>query len=322
MEFISIPEQGSSWREALEYSFSTGSSQPQDLTVEILDAETMELLGTMRLYGVTQGRVNIAPYIKNCVSMTPPSSSDVVAVVPSPSAISVVVRVGGVLSEERLFFRSAVGEEVVSWLGELLPNQEVERGDVVRLTLCPKQQARLVVSYSGSVNERPMDRTIEASGCPMELMLRTEHLKAGDSIIVALRLASGEMQSLRYVVLPRRASSKRLVWYNMAGGVEGYTFGHSVRLGYSVDVEDVVGCNGEQQRGVDGRVRYRLCSGYESAAMVEHVVELLLSPVVFLEQDGVLRSVMLESREVLFDSKGQLRTLTLEISEAWGGGEL
>jgi hypothetical protein len=93
-------------------------------------------------------------------------------------------------------------------------------------------------------------------------------------------------------------------------------------LGYSVDVEDVVGCNGEQQRGVDGRVRYRLCSGYESAAMVEHVVELLLSPVVFLEQDGVLRSVMLESREVLFDSKGQLRTLTLEISEAWGGGEL
>ena len=322
MEFVSIPEHGSSWREMLEYSFSTGSSQPQDLMVEILDAETVELIGTMRLYGVTEGRVNIAPYIQKRLSLTPPSSDDLVAIVPSPSAISVVVRVGGVLSEERIFFRSAIGGDEVSWLGSLPQNQEVERGDVVRLTLCPDQTVRLVVSYSGSINERPMDRDVAASGYPMELMIQTAHLKAGDSINVTLKPASGQTQSLRYVVLPRRASSRRLVWYNVAGGVEGYTFGHSLCLGYSVDVDDVVGCGGEQQRCVDGSVRYRLCSGYESAAMAEHVAELLLSPVVFFEKDGVLRSVVLESREVQFDSKGQLHTLSLGVSEAWRGGAL
>ena len=299
MEFVSIPEQGSSWREMLEYSFSTGSSQPQDLMVEILDAETVELIGTMRLYGVTEGRVNIAPYIQNRLSLTP-----------------------GVLSEERIFFRSAIGGDEVSWLGSLPQNQEVERGDVVRLTLCPDQTVRLVVSYSGSINERPMDRDVAASGYPMELMIQTAHLKAGDSINVILKPASGQTQSLRYVVLPRRASSRRLVWYNVAGGVEGYTFGHSLCLGYSVDVDDVVGCGGEQQRCVDGSVRSRLCSGYESAAMAEHVAELLLSPVVFFEKDGVLRSVVLESREVQFDSKGQLHTLSLVVSEAWRGGAL
>ena len=63
MKFVSIPNYGASWREALNYSFSTETSEPQDIKVEVVDARSSELLGEMRLYGVTKGVVNIAPYV-------------------------------------------------------------------------------------------------------------------------------------------------------------------------------------------------------------------------------------------------------------------
>ena len=54
MRFISIPQNGSSWRGRLPYCFTTGSSEPSDVVVEIVDATSSELLGTRRLYGVTE----------------------------------------------------------------------------------------------------------------------------------------------------------------------------------------------------------------------------------------------------------------------------
>ena len=61
MKFVSILDNGASWRGRLLYSFTTESDQPQDVTAEILDATTRTLLGSMRLYGVTEGVIDVAP---------------------------------------------------------------------------------------------------------------------------------------------------------------------------------------------------------------------------------------------------------------------
>jgi hypothetical protein len=93
-------------------------------------------------------------------------------------------------------------------------------------------------------------------------------------------------------------------------------------LGYGVDVRELVECDGKPSRMVNGRVEYRFCSGSDSSANLERVARLLLSPVVYKERGVEFMEVTVDSREVAFDSKGQLHVVSLDISEKWKGGEL
>lgn len=322
MKFVSIPNYGASWREALNYSFSTETSEPQDIKVEVVDARSSELLGEMRLYGVTKGVVNIAPYVARRASLLPPTSGEGLVVVQSPSAVAVVVRINGVSSAERIFFRSAFNPDLSRSLSYYNDNQEVEKGDVIRLTLHAKREMWIAVSYSRGVKVQPIDTTIACDGCPMELMLSTNGLNAGDTISLTIRYDAGSVQGFRFTVMPRRMSSKRLLWYNPYGGVECYTFGHSIRIGYGVEVQSVDECAGEARRCVEGELRYRLCSGQESTTVLERVAELLLSPVVYKCGGAQCEVVDIASREVDYNGKGELHNMTLEVCEEWRGGGL
>jgi hypothetical protein len=53
---------------------------------------------------------------------------------------------------------------------------------------------------------------------------------------------------------------------------------------------------------------------------MERVAQLLLSPVAFIEDGGLCRRVEVESHDVVFDSKGKLHTIMLDINEKWEGG--
>lgn len=322
MKFVSIPNYGASWREPLIYSFSTETAEPTDVAVEIVEVSTQESLGRMKLYGVTSGMVNIAPYVARRASLTPIEGGSELVVVPSPSAVAVVVKVNDLCSEERLFFRSEFSPDVSMSLSRAIGTQVIERGDAIRLTLCPKGRLWAVVSYGQSADLQSKDCLVEGSATPMELLLKTDNLKAGDVIIINLQYEFGAVQSFRYRVHPRRSTSKRLLWYNPQGGIESYTFGHSIRVGYSIEVQGVEECDGEARRSVDGELVYRLCSGQESMTMLEHVAELLLSPVVYKCSGVQSEQVDVVSREVAYDKNGELHNMTLEVKETWRGGGL
>lgn len=322
MRFVYIPNQGASWRERLEYYFSTDTTQPTDVLVEIVDATLLEVIGCMRLYGVTSGRVNIAPYIASSVSLVPIRGSSKMVLHQSPSAIAVIVRVNGVESERRMFFRSKFDASVSGLLTAHRESEEIEFGDLARLTIYARESLRLMVSYEGVPDMKPTDYVVRTNGFPMELTLPTKDLKVGAEVVVVLRYVDGTTQSVRYRIVPRRSSSCRLLWYNPNGGIETYTFCHSVILGYGVDVRELVECDGKPSRMVDGRVEYRLCSGMDSSENLERVARLLLSPVVYKERGEEFMEVTVDSREVAFDGKGLLHTLSLDISEKWKGGEI
>ena len=290
--------------------------------MEVVDARSSELLGEMRLYGVTRGMVNVAPYVARRASLMPPSGGRGLEVVKSPSAMAVVVRINGVSSEERIFFRSAFNPDLSKALSYCSDNQEVEEGDVIRLTLYAKREIWITVTYSRGVNLQPVSATTMCDGLPVELMLSTDGLRSGDVVSLTVRYDQGDAQSVRFTVMSKRMSSKRLLWYNPYGGVECYTFGHSTRIGYGVEVQSVDGGSGEGRRVVEGELRYRLCSGQEGRNELERVAELLLSPAVYKCSGMQSEQVNVVSREVAFDGKGELHNMTLEVCEEWKGGGL
>ena len=64
MKFTSIPDTYSSYREPLIYAFDTESTTPRDVELKIINRSTGEEIGRKRLYNVTSGEVDIAPYLR------------------------------------------------------------------------------------------------------------------------------------------------------------------------------------------------------------------------------------------------------------------
>ncbi|MBO7198425.1 MAG: hypothetical protein J6V26_00140 [Alistipes sp.] len=321
MRFISIPADGASWREPLVYRFSTEGDVPEDVSVDIIDSTSGSLFGSLMLYGVVKGEVDIAPYIAKSVSLSPTWSTRPLSIMRSTSAKRVTVCINGVESVERLFFRSQFDTTKPCALSTMVDYQVVEYGDSVRLTLYGKAHVAVKMLY-GSGTMTQLQSSTQTSGYPTEVIFSTKRMAVGDVVELEATLDSQVVQSFRYRVVERGAASRALLWYNHRGGIERYAFPHCLKLGYGVGVQSVEGVNRLKLRSVNGWVRSRLCSRCESSEEVERIAEVLLSPVVFADREDSVTVVELESREVAFDAKGQLHTISLDISEEWKGGAL
>ena len=319
MKFISIPKNGSSWRGRLPYSFTTEGDEPQDVTVEILNYDTGSVLGTMRLYGVVNGEVDIAPYIRPYVSMRFVETSRLAEFSTSLSAIKAMVRIGGVLSEPRVFFRSEFDSSVVGPLSDRVSNPTIIQGESIRMTIFAQVRADVAVSFVGK-NGSSYKQEILTRGMPVELVVNTNSVGSIERVNINIRCDNSNIFVLSYTVMQHMGTSQRIVWYNKRGGVESYLFDHAKRLSYDVDRGGRALCDAKCLN-IDGRVRYRLCSGYEQQADMERVAQLMLSPIVCRGCGSECREVEVESREITFDDKGVLRSITLDLSEKWEGGE-
>ena len=71
MKFTSIPKSYSSYSEPLIYEFDTQSG-PADVEVRIVESTTGQTIGSKRLYGVSKGQVDIAPYVRQAAEVKLP----------------------------------------------------------------------------------------------------------------------------------------------------------------------------------------------------------------------------------------------------------
>lgn len=322
MKFTQLPKDGASWQETLRYQFSTENTEPENLVVEIIDETLQQTIATVNLYATTKGDIDIAPYLRDRLKLTPATSTRAIILSKSPSAITVSVVVNGVKSDVRHFFRAAHDYNSIGMLSYHTVTRDIRRGDTIRLTLFAKSKIMVTINHDNSVTTPPSLLTLSTKGMPAEMVIPTEQLRTTNRLEITLQYDDSKTEVVTYLIEAANSSSKRIVWYNPMGGVEYYTFSHSLRLGYSIQAEEIVGVAGERVKHVDGKQRYRVCTGYDTSKEIARVVELLLSPMVFSEQHGVCTPIEIENREVSFDSKGALHSFALDISEQWKGGKL
>lgn len=322
MKFTQLPKDGASWQEPLRYKFSTESTEPENLKVEIRDETLQQTIATLNLYATTTGDIDIAPYLRDRLRLTPITSIRAILLAISPSAIAVSVVVNGVRSAVRHFFRSAHDYNHIGMLSYHAATRSVRRGDAIRLTLFAKANIMVTINYNSVVPTTPTQHSLLTKGMPAEIVIPTEQLRSTNSLEITILYDGTKTETVTYMIEAANSASRCLVWYNPMGGIESYTFGHSLRLGYSISAEEIAGVGTEMLRCVEGKQRYRLCTGYDTAKEIARVVELLLSPMVLSEQSGTCTPIEIENREVIFDSKGMLHSFALDISEQWKGGKL
>ena len=312
MRFVSIPENGASWREKLIYVIDAESDVGVDLAVEIIDT-SLGQLASLNIYNVTSAEIDIAPYLRASVDETPTDGTEGLAW--STAALSIVVRINGVESPKRLFYRAQLDCSQPRILSKLPIRPIVSLDETIRMTIF---SPRTVEVRAILASLAPVNRTyrLVTAGRPVEFTLPLVNMPINQGLRIVVLCDGVQQASYDYVITPRDKSARQLVWYNEDGGVESYTFPKSVRLGYSADIAE------DQSRVKSRRVMRRLCSAYESAEEIERIVQMIFSQSVYLvtERGCVLQRDI--KRCIEFSPQGTLSQLKIDVVEEWRGGEL
>lgn len=310
MKFVKIPENGASWAEPLCYTINTESTLPKDLVVEIVDDSAGEVIGTKHLYGVTEAEIDIAPYVRRSISATLPAAGSNIAI--SPSARSITVRVEGVSSAARVFFRAKIDCSVGHMLSSLQQQSVVARGEVIRLTVYGQEIVRAWFIDKRTMSYSPMT-AIRTAGLPVEIAVPTNMFTGGSvPISVEVQCDGGEPSVFNYTITEPEASTMRVAWHNADGGVECYTFPAAVRMRYEAELDATV----ERRATLPATMRYRLLSAYESREQMERLIGIVASPEVYECQGDRCEPLKLVSRKIEFDDHGALRRMELIVEKS------
>lgn len=320
MNFTNIPKNGASWNDELLYSFATELADVADVELIVHNADTNTELGRLKLYGVSEATVDIAPIIRRAVSMTPPEAL-ALKIAESPSVCRVQVECERVLTPARTFFRAEFSASEPEMLSSLSTVDGIASGESIRLTLAAYKMVQVDVELWGGGELLHRDRrSITSANTPREVVIPIGELASEvDNVVVGI---VNNTQSDRWVfpVVERLATSRRLIWYNSRGGVECYTFPLAQSIRRSAEVLSTIYAGGRECRLKSAHSVVRLTSTLLSRAEQERLAEIIRSPYIFEECDGSIHPVELAERVVTYDDHGTAQRLSISIVEEWKGG--
>ena len=163
MKFTKIPEAHSSFRDKLVYGFDTEAAA-HDVELKIINADTGETIATKRLYGISQGEVDIAPYLRRAVKSQLPPKVDGCGVVECGMQCRVKVEADGVMSPVRRFIAARVNlsEPYTPLMTQIAQRtMACDEFDIITWFAHPEIVVEVVVESFGKGNE---SLTIKPSG--------------------------------------------------------------------------------------------------------------------------------------------------------------
>lgn len=315
MKFVSLPPNGSSWQRALLYTIDTESAVPEDLVVEIIDTESDSVIATKRLYGVTSAQIDVAPYLRSLCDMRI-NTSTLCSVMRSYTSYRIALRVGDLRSEVRLFGLESLNPTLFTLLSNIGDESQVEYGDTAILSLYTPTPLKVVVhAYTESgrrqfqtswgVAEHSVDVVIPTAIMSLSVVYFTVDLYCGQTLA----------KTLRYNVVPADERTRRLCWRNERGGVESYTFPHSLRLASGAVVDRFDLNSGALSLLRSASTEYRLSSAVEPHEELERIAGIIRSPYVYEIAAGKIKELHINDRTLEYGDHGRLSQVVIGIRE-------
>lgn len=279
MKFTSIPAHFSPICEGLTFEFDT-ESEACDVVVEIFDTDEGSVIGEQRLFGVTNGKINIAPYVLHRVTATP-TLHDYSTLEEAPIG-RYAVRINGTTSPEVMVSTNHQRVQPGAILSTMPQRRTLAYGDSDQIALFTEPK-RLIRVCAEADNGESLSLTYHTSSGAVLITLSTCDFKEDVRDIKLYILdEENEVAMMSYEVVAHAANSKQLAWRSKVGTVEQYRFvaRHIVtrrldRVQYSTSQGPTTSrCSSEQV--------VELVSNYESRAMAEALSEIVASPKVWI----------------------------------------
>ena len=302
MQFTIQPTDFAPVGNGLLYGFETGSDEPKNVQISVIDADTDAVIGRKSVRRVKYGTIDIAPYVSRFADFVEPVRIKGSALVEAPCC-RYVVEADGVCSRVLTLAGNGIEVGAKTSLTTMTRFRKIALGerDEVRLFGEKGSTFNVTLRTSGG-DEIPLNHT-SATGAVI-LFIDTADFAAGTRTAeVAIRCDGRDVPSLCYTVVERYGADLRLAWLSMAGTVERYTFPvvrsmtrNAVhrRVERADGIRRTVECTTEQT--------LRLVSAYEPHAVAEAIAEIASSPRVWLEGKAVDSEVeVLSSSTTLYE---------------------
>ena len=259
MNFTTTPTDFESFGNDILYSFQTDTSK--DVIAKVIDNATQKVIGTKRFVAVTDGVINVSPYLRAQADLVPVYGGT--GFYNSPNRLfSVTVDVDGVVSQPRVFTSSAAigARPIISSMPQKRSIAWDECDEIVIIT-----KSSLTVTVLAFAEEATQAETYQQSGSGYAVFrINPNNFREANRIVVIV----GGVDEVEYTVtqVPKRAT--RLAWIGSKGTVEQYTF--SVER--EVEVQEPSEC--EPLYSVKRPLKHKtILSAYESMDTIMAIAE-------------------------------------------------
>lgn len=272
------------------FAFDTGETTPTDVEVHVIDMGSFQTITRQKLFGVTSGEIDVAPYIGRMLDAEPCTDSG--SVLKAAPHVCYTVTFNDVRSDKIYTCLNKAVPALPSWLSTMTQQRRLlygERDEVLLFGPRGSVFEVLLVADAGT------DVSLTCAGeCGAALFcLDTLDYPEGVRSIEAWFTCNGEeLLTIFYTVERDRGTGVRLAWISSAGSIERYTFPIVRNTMQSVVRESITGDDGLPVTvGCTTEQTLRLVSDYERRAVAGAVAEVAQSPKVWRECGRVLSRV-------------------------------
>ncbi len=306
--FINIPDNYSSLWGELVYNFAI--SEPEDLLVEIVNADDDTVIAVKKFYSSSEIKFNIARIIRQNILPYPTKSSTGFALAKS-GFIRVYVRIGDVESSTRSYILAhdtpAVFPATLTTMPECRVLNSGESDSIFVITRSGNLSVATVkVAARDPSDYNDISTTFFSSSRFEEFSILTinadDYNENYQSIDVTIDSSSAGGKHIYYTLTPPAYAQKgyRVAWLSSEGSIECYTFPL---------VSDV-------KRLSDGGLSRTLRSAYGTEEEIEALSEIIYSVKVWhILDDGSSEEIEVTTNEYPVVVEGTLSIANIEIKE-------
>lgn len=320
MKFTSIPEAYSSFREPLLYAFDTESSEARDVELKIINKADNAVIGRKRLYGVTAGEVDIAPYLRSVAVTTLPDTITEWGVVETASQIKVVVEAEGVSSAVRNFVAAQVDlDKIYTPLMAQHLHRTMARDefDLISFFSLPDVVVEVVVEFFGMGTDAVS--ITPPSGGQRVVAVTARGREGVDNIRATVKVDGVATTVVEYELKTNLKGARRLAWLNDNLSPELYTFPLRKSVLIEAARKSMESIWGREAGAVERENELKLLSAYEPQAQIEALSSIISSPRAWLVKGCELQRVAINTDRVMPATCGKMGIVEVDIRAAREG---
>ena len=320
MKFTSIPEAYSSFREPLLYAFDTESDEARDVELKIINKADNAVIGRKKLYGVTAGEVDIAPYLRSVAVTTLPDTITECGVVETASQIKVAVEAEGVSSAARNFVAAKVNlDEIYTPLMEQHLHRTMARDefDLISFFSLPDIVVEVVVEFFGKGTD--VVSITPPSGGQRVVAVTARGREGVDNIRATVMVDGVATTVVEYEIKSNLKGARRLAWLNDNLAPELYTFPLRKSVLIEAARKSMESIWGEEAGAAERENELKLLSAYEPQTQIEALSSILSTPKAWLVKDCELQRVAITTDRVMPSTCGEMGIIEVDIRAAREG---
>lgn len=320
MKFTSIPDAYSSFREPLLYAFDTEQAEPRDVELKIINKAENSVIGRKRLYGVTEGEVDIAPYLRSVAVTTLPDTITECGVVDTNAQIKVAVEAEGVSSAVRNFVAAKVDlNEIYTPLMTQHLHRTMARDefDLISFFAQPNIVVEVVVEYFGKGTD--VVSITPPSGGQQVVAVTARGREGVDNIRATVKVDGVATTIVEYEIKSNLKGARRLAWLNDNLAPELYTFPLRKSVLIEAARKSMESIWGREAAAAERENELKLLSAYEPQAQIEALSSILSTPKAWLVRGCELQRVAITTDRVMPATCGEMGIIEVDIRAAREG---